>query len=57
MGWLQFTDNQDNRHRITSLDTITIIRSAQDRYARRKPWWNIATMLGHFYGLVLGRVK
>lgn len=56
-GWLDFTDSQDGRHRITSRDAIIVVRSAQHRWGRRKPWWNIAYMLAWGYDLILGRVR
>lgn len=55
-GWLDFTDSQDGRHRITSQDAIIVVRSAQRRWGRRKPWWNIAYMISLGWEMVLGRV-
>jgi hypothetical protein len=46
-----------DRHRVTSRMVITVIRSAQQRWARHKPWWNIAYMLAWGYELILGRVR
>lgn len=48
---------QEQNHRITSRWVVKVVQSAQHRWSRRKPWWNIAYMLAWGYELILGRVR